>query len=367
MHKAKKLTSIAIAALTIALGGCSSLSNLTPEKVPENASRTYTLSMSAYINDGDLIQDSIEPFIVIDEKIIPMRETSDMKYDRIYEYDYVMPKGRTEAKYYFLLKYKVSNNIEGVSKEREMKSRTVYTLKPISRYVVNLQNERGPVGTVVPVLGRGFDRLDKIYVGDVQADTEYVSRNTLNFTVPPLAAGKTYDVALVGTNSEIWVGAFRVDVANMNVSPASIELKSGDITNIIFNIGFTAPKGGYPIDVKTNIPSSVIMDEVVVPEGESSTSVMLKAAAPGKGFLYINGLGFNEKQIPIEVLESDSQEDVMNELAPAIEAADKNAAAASNKEDKEQSDKKSADATKDTPSNNPVKATKTADTKVESK
>lgn len=270
--------------------------------IARRASRIYTLSMSAYINDGSLVKDSIEPFIVIDEQVIPMKEVKDMKYDRIYEYDYVMPKGRKDAKYYFMLKYKVDNTVKGVSEERVIKSRTVYELKPVSRYVVNIQNERGPVGSEVPVLGRGFDKLDKITIGGVDADTEYLSRSTLNFTVPPLEAGKNYDVNLVGTKGDLWIGQFRVDPAEMQVSPASITMKSSDVTNLIFNIGFAAPKGGYPIDVKTNIPSSIIMDEVVVPEGQTSTSVSLKAAAAGKGALYINGVGFNEKVVPVEVI-----------------------------------------------------------------
>ena len=122
------------------------------------------------------------------------------------------------------------------------------------------------------------------------------------FTVPPLEAGENYDVNLVGTKGDLWIGQFRVDPAEMQVSPASITMKSSDVTNLIFNIGFAAPKGGYPIDVKTNIPSSIIMDEVVVPEGQTSTSVSLKAAAAGKGALYINGVGFNEKVVPVEVI-----------------------------------------------------------------
>ena len=292
MNKAKKISALFLALAAAVLGGCSSLTNLSPESVPENASRIYTLSMSAYINDGSVIKDSIEPFIVIDEQVIPMKEVKDMKYDRIYEYDYVMPKGRKDAKYYFMLKYKVDTTVQGVREDRVIKSRTVYELKPVSRYVVNIQNERGPVGSEVPVLGRGFDKLDKITIGGVEADTEYLSRSTINFTVPP---------NLVGSKGDLWIGQFRVDPADMQVSPSSISVKSSDVTNLIFNIGFAAPKGGYPIDVKTNIPSSIVMDEVVVPEGQTSTSVSLKAAAPGKGALYINGVGFNEKVIPVEI------------------------------------------------------------------
>ena len=241
-----------------------------------------------------------------------------MKHDRLYEYDYTLPKGRKSAKYYFLLKYQVSNNIDGVNKNREMKSPTVYTLEPASRYIVNMQNERGPVGSSIAVLGRGFDKQDIIRVGGVDADTEYLSRSTLSFVVPPLKSGKTYDVELVGEKGEMWIGAFRVDTAKMGVSPSEINMNGGDLTTMIFNIGFSAPKGGYPIDVKTNIPSSVIMDEVVVPEGQSSVSVTLKAAAAGRGALYINGLGFEEKVVPVSIGQSETVEPVSKDTAKAI-------------------------------------------------
>ena len=318
MNKAKNIISFCASIAVLLLTGCSGLTNLTPERVPENSSRVYTLTMSAYINDGAVIKDTIKPYIVIDEQVIPMKEVKDMKHDRLYEYDYTLPKGRKSAKYYFQLKYQVSNKIDGVNKNREMKSPTVYTLEPASRYIVNMQNERGPVGSSIAVLGRGFDKQDVIRVGGVDADTEYLSRSTLSFVVPPLKSGKTYDVELVGEKGEMWIGAFRVDTAKMGVSPSEINMNGGDLTTMIFNIGFSAPKGGYPIDVKTNIPSSVIMDEVVVPEGQSSVSVTLKAAAAGRGALYINGLGFEEKVVPVSIGQSETVEPVSKDTAKAI-------------------------------------------------
>ena len=318
MNKAKNIISFCASIAVLFFTGCSGLTNLTPERVPENSSRVYTLTMSAYINDGAVIKDTIKPYIVIDEQVIPMKEVKDMKHDRLYEYDYTLPKGRKSAKYYFLLRYQVSNNIDGVNKNREMKSPTVYTLEPASRYIVNMQNERGPVGSSIAVLGRGFAKQDIIRVGGVGADTEHLSRSTLSFIVPPLKSGRTYDVELVGEKGEMWIGAFRVDTAKMGVSPSEINMNGGDLVTMIFNIGFSAPKGGYPIDVKTNIPSSIIMDEVVVPEGQSSVSVTLKAAAAGNGALYINGLGFEEKVVPVSIGQSETAEPVSKDTAKAI-------------------------------------------------
>ena len=215
---AKKL-SLVFSAAALLLSGCAGLTNLTPERMPENSSGLYTLSMSAHINDGSIVPGSIEPFIVIDEKTIPMKTVKNLEDERIYEYDYRLPKGRKGAKYYFTLKYKVKNTVESEEQERTLTSPTVYTLEPVRRYVVTIQSERGPVGTVVPVLGRGFDKLDKIVIGGVPADTEYVSRATINFTVPPLKSGEDYEVKLVGSEGDMWIGQFRVDAAEMQVSP----------------------------------------------------------------------------------------------------------------------------------------------------
>lgn len=329
---AKKISVIIASLSLLIMSGCAGLTNLTPEKVPENASRLYTLSMSAHINDGTIVPDSIEPFVVIDEQIMPMKRVENMGNERIYEYDYKLPLGRRDAKYYFMLKYKVKNTVQSGERERTMTSPTVYKLEPVRRYVVTIQSERGPVGTVVPVLGRGFDKLDKIIIGETEADTEYLSRSTINFVVPPLKAGKAYDVKLVGTDNEMWIGQFRVDSADMAVSPQAVDINSGDVINMIFGIGFKAPKGGYPIDVQTNIPSSVIMEEVVVPEGANSVSVSLKGGAEGEGFLYVNGVGFKERVIPVKVKSGATKDELLADVGDAVNEI--NATDTSEKSDK---------------------------------
>ena len=129
---AKKL-SFVFSAAALLLSGCAGLTNLTPEKIPENSSGLYTLSMSAHINDGSIVPGSIEPFIVIDENTIPMKTVKNLDNERIYEYDYRLPKGRRDAKYYFTLKYKVRNTVEDGEQERTLTSPTVYKLEPVRR------------------------------------------------------------------------------------------------------------------------------------------------------------------------------------------------------------------------------------------
>ncbi len=297
MKDAKKLISLFVGLLAVTFGGCSSLENTTPESMPESPSRTYTLSMKATVNDGDVDEASLKPFIVIDGAMQPMKAVG----KGVYQYDYVLPRGRDGAKYYFQLDYDVIKNASGIPAARSLKSPEVYEFKTQAKFVVNMESSRGNVGSRITLLGKGFDVEDKVLLGGVEAKTDFVSSTTLNFTVPSLESGKTYPIELASADGKIKIGDFRVDDATLGVSPRYIELTSGSTTDITFNIGFKAPAEGYVIDIKTNVPSSLIMDDVVVPAGKRSVTVPLKAGAKGNGFIYINAFGFKEVVIPFIV------------------------------------------------------------------
>ncbi len=297
MKDAKKLISLFAGLLAIIFSGCSSIENATPEFIPESPSRTYTLSMKVNLNDGDVDKASFKPSVVIDGQIQPMKTAG----NDFYQYDYVLPRGRNSAKYYFQLDYDVIKNASGLPATRTLKSPEVYEFKTQSKFVVNMESSRGNVGSKITLLGKGFDVDDKVLVGGVEAKTDFVSESTLNFTVPALESGKTYGVELASGDGKIKIGDFRVDDATLMVSPRYIELNSGDSVNLTLNIGFKAPAEGFVIDVKTNVPSSLIMDDVVVPAGKRGIIVPVKAGAKGNGFIYINAFGFKEVAVPFIV------------------------------------------------------------------
>ncbi len=300
MNIVKILKFLGTALAGVGLVGCSSITNLSPEKFPQNPSGIYTLSMRTHINDGGIVKGSVKPYVVIDEQTLPMREISSRPSDRMFEFDYSMPKGRKDAKYYFVVEYKSDTGAGGIV-TRSFQSDNVYTLKVADRYIMNMQFDRGHIGAVVPVVGRGFNSQDKIKFGSVYATVESVTRDTINFVVPPLPAEKTYDVELVSASGKTWIGAFRIDRSVLEVSPSQIEINTGDVVNVIFNIGFKAGERGYAIDVKTNIPSSVMMGEVFVKPGQDSVVVPLKGVADAKGKLFIQARGFDEAVVPISI------------------------------------------------------------------
>ena len=291
----------------LALVGCSdmTLSNLTPQRVPQNPSGIYTITMKPSLRDATIIQDSIMPYIVIDGTKHPMKKSS--MGANIFEYEYTMPAGHADAKYYFVIDYLA--DVKGTPRERSETSE-LYTLKLINRYVVTMVTERGPVGSKVAVVGRGFSKYDKVTIGGIEADTTVESSNALSFIVPALPAGRSYQAYLRSGNGNMPIGQFLIDAGNIRVMPKELTLTSGERSVLIFSIDNPAPKDGLLIDVTTDIPESVIMPEVIIPGGARSVSIPLEGGLAGNGTLYATASGFGETHVPISVIGEETSEEL---------------------------------------------------------
>lgn len=301
--KAKLIRTLTLLMLTFAITGCveMTLSNLTPKRSPQNPSGIYTLTMKPEIRDANAIKESFKAYVVIDGEKHPMTKSS--LGSSVYEYEYTIPSGRSESKYYFVMDYLV--NVKGTTRERTETSE-LYTLELVNRYVVTMLSHRGPVGATVPVVGRGFSKYDKISIGDQLADTQFNSENSLTFTIPALPAGRAYRVSLQSGQSALYIGDFLIDASQIRVTPSSIEVLTGERTMVIFSTDNEAPASGILVDVTTDIPDSVIMPEVVITAGTRSISVPLEGGAPGEGSLYVSATGFKDVQIPVSVLSQDA-------------------------------------------------------------
>lgn len=285
--------------LAALLSGCAtSIQNLTSTRIPENPSNIYTISMTVENRDGAVVRDSFRPKIVIDGESYPM-EPSDMD-PMTFNFDYQMPRGRSQAAYYFIVEYDVQRT--GVPRTRTMVS-DLYNLQLINRYIVRLQSDRAPIGQRVSLLGRGFFESDQVLIGGLEAQTRFRSGNELEFVVPPLQANRSYPVEVRSGRGILPVGMFRIDESTLEVNRDAVQLGVGDSDIMVFQIDFEAPVGGVLVDVTTNIPRSIIMPEVIIREGETQTSVRIEGARPGRGFLYANVPGTRELLIPIEVVE----------------------------------------------------------------
>ena len=301
-----KCTRYFLSLLGLLLSGCgTATTNLVPETVPQNASGIYTFSFSSRVYQPNVVPESRRAHLVGDVQAYPMQP--DKSNPNIYRFDYQMPPNANRAKYYYTLSYNyaLDNNLEN----RAKKYSDIYDLKLVNQYVLQLDSDRGSAGTRIGILGRNFSPGDTVYFGRDSVPTKFISSNSLSFQVPPvpLSNGKeSYEIAIKTVQGKyVSAGRFYVDNAKISVFPEKgsiLRVTSDRPRSAIFEISFPAPSGGLFVDVTTDIPNSVIMDEVIIPEGQRSTVVEIQAGSPGEGSLFVEADGFDLTEVPISVL-----------------------------------------------------------------
>jgi hypothetical protein len=262
------------------------ITNLTPPALPDNASEIYTFTLRVSPRTNVINRPSIAPHIVVDGQNYEMKPSS---LPDIWVFDYQVPPGRTELAYYYLVDYTVNGNngVENGQSFTELQHAEI-----VRRYVAMLDSNRGPIGARVGVLGRGFTAQDQVaFNGQPVGRTTFESPNSLSFLVPELSPG-VYQVSVTNPEGNSPVGTFRVDSTGaITATPSSLQLVAGQQQSLTFNLPSPAPSGGLLIDVATDIPASVIMPEVTVPEGQSSVTVPVTGGQPGSGSLVLRGAG----------------------------------------------------------------------------
>jgi len=299
--KAKRILLLILLITAVsAITGCSiKIDNMTPAQVPANPSGIYTLSARPFITNDVLDPSSVSMYIVIDGKKHPMRPSA-LGGD-YFDYEYSLPQGQQDARYYYEMQYRMRNIGDKPSRIKIVKS-APQALSLINRYSITLDVERAPVGTSIAMLGRGFRSADKIYLGGTAAHTRYISANVLEFTVPGVPAGNSYPVEVRGSSDVQAAGVLRVDPGNpLSVLPSNLELIKEQRQALVFALETPAPTGGLEIFVTTDIPDSIIMPEVFIPEGARTVNIPVIGAEPAQGTLFVKGRGLPELQVPVTV------------------------------------------------------------------
>lgn len=284
-------------ACLVFLAGCETvtLTNLTPASMPENPSQIYTFSLRVTSRSNTV--SGISPRIIVDGQNYAMKPSP--LGQGLYDFEYQLPAGRDQIAYYFLVNY----NVEGNNLVTPVETYTaVEKVQVVRRYVLSLEVSRGPVGARISVLGRGFTPQDTIAFNGTPVRTQYESPTSVSFYVPALEANRNYRVSLASIAGDSPVGTFRIDPSSIVVTPAALSLRSGDRALITFTLPNPAPAGGTLIDVQTDVPDSVIMPEVIVPQGQTFVSVTVEGGRPGNGALFLKGYGSGEVTVPVNVV-----------------------------------------------------------------
>lgn len=292
------LRAMCCTAALLFLAGCDlKLTDLTPQVLPENPSRIYTFALRVTPKNVKVVQSSITAKLVVDGQVLDMKPGA--LGGRVFEYEFQLPAGRDELAYYYLIDYAVENDA-GIVRRQDFTE--IKRVRVVGRYVLSLEANRGPVGARVSVVGRGYTPNDVVKFDDQPVRTIVESANSLSFYVPAVETGRNYRVTLEGTAGTSPIGVFRVDAGMLDVSPSALQLTSGGVQSLTFSLPAPASVGGQLLDVTTDVPDSVIMPEVIVPEGMTSVTVDVRGGSPGTGSLFVPGYGqAGEIVIPVTV------------------------------------------------------------------
>ena len=279
------------------LSGCDTvtLTDLTSRSMAENPSQIYTFNLRVASRTNTV--SGITPNIIIDGKTFPMKKSP--LAEGLYEFEYQLPAGRDRIAYYYLVNFNVEGN--NMITPRETYTQ-VETIQIVRRYVLSLEVNRGPVGSRISVVGRGFTPQDTIHFNGAPARTTLDSPNALSFFVPALEPNRNYQLTLNSPTGNSPVGSFRIDASSITVAPAALTLRTGDRTTLTFTLPNAAPPGGTLLDIATDVPDSVIMPEVIVPQGQTYVSVTVEGGRPGTGSLFLKGFGSGEVTVPVNVI-----------------------------------------------------------------
>lgn len=282
LHASRIFPTLVGTFLLFALAGCNlTITNLTPDTVPQNPSQTYTVTASFRPTGTQIDPATIAPRIVIDGSSYQMTKNS--VGSDIWEFDYQLPAGRTTASYYFICEYNRFNHTDDIPKEEYSE---LQTMNIVGRYVIRPEATRAPVGSRVSILGAGFTTMDVVYFDGTPTRTVFESPSSLSFFVPLVEPGRNYQINIRGSGANLDVGSFRVDAISFQVSPSALVLRSGEQQALTFSIPQNAPAGGMLINVTTDIPDSVVMPEVIVPANLNSVTVPVQGGKPGNGSIF---------------------------------------------------------------------------------
>jgi hypothetical protein len=286
----------------IVLSGCSTaFQDFTPERIPQNPSGIYTFSFTADLPTSNRIEGSERAQIVINGETHEMVQSPGD--DLTFSYDYKMPPGITEARYYYIVSwdYQSAGEVKTATRYSTVETGKVYQARLINRYPIQLVNDRGPAGASIPIVGNGFTSQDVVVIGGTEALTTVHSPNSLEFVVPSLPAGRTYEVLLRTGSGDLDAGRFKIDEAALSVQPRELYLLSGQTDFLIIETENRAPLGGLLIDARTDIPDSLIMPEIIMPEGDRSVNVNITGGEPGSGILVLTVPGYAPIEVPVTV------------------------------------------------------------------
>ena len=298
--KAKRILVSATIVSLLCLTGCSvRIVNLTPPQFPPSPIGSHTLTAQVDIKQQRVIPDSLKIFVVIDGErhLMSPKPLSD---DHVFEYDYQPPSKKLMVRFYYVLNYMVTRKNKSPVLKQIISD--LYQAQLPDPVTLRLDKERAAVDTQVTLHGEHFTDRDRVLVDGTACETTFISSKKLQFLVPEIKPSFGYTVEVFTSGRMLEAGTLRVDAANpLKVLPKKLDLKIGQPKALAFMLNYPAPYGGLYIDVTTDIPDSITMPEILIPERARTVSVTIKGEQISNGHLFIKAGKLPEIVVPVTV------------------------------------------------------------------
>ena len=297
--KAKRIFLSSYLFLAFYLTGCSvKIVNTTPDIALASPTGSYTLSAHAQVKKKTVVPSSLEAFVVIDGEQRAM--TANTAAPNLFKYDFQAPPQEELTRFYYVLKF-VTQQKDGTAASTQIIS-DLYQVQLPSQITLTIDKTRAAVGTRVSINGQGFTAQDIVFIDHTPAETVFTSPTQLQFVVPQLKPDFGYSIEVRSTARAQSAGYLRIDPASpLRVLPNQLRLKPGQSQALAFALDYPAPYGGLYINVTTDIPDSIIMPEVLIPEGARTVSATIEGDKVGQGHLFINASTLPELVIPLTI------------------------------------------------------------------
>jgi hypothetical protein len=297
--KAKRIFLSSFLVLAFYLSGCSvKIVNTTPDIAHASPTGNYTLSAHAQVNKKTVVTSSLEAFVVIDGEQRAMTATTSAP--NLFKYDYPAPPQEELTRFYYVLKF-VTQKEDGTAVPAQIIS-DLYQVQLPNQITLTVEKTRAAVGTRVSINGQGFTGQDIVFIDHTPAETIFSSPTKLQFVVPQLKPNFGYSIEVRSTTRAQTAGYLRIDPASpLSVLPNQLSLRTGQSQALAFALDYPAPYGGLYINITTDIPDSIIMPEVLIPEGARTVSATIEGDKVDQGHLFINASTLPELVIPLTI------------------------------------------------------------------
>ena len=274
------------------------IANRTPPEFSPSPTGTYTLKAEVTVSQRSVVQNSLEAFVVIDGEQHPMSQKLTDGY--IFEYDYRPPSKKLLVNFYYILNYFVTKKSEAPVLEQIISD--LYQARLPNSMSLQMDKDRAAVDTEVSIYGEQFTREDRILIDGTPCETIFISSGELKFIVPEIKPSFGYVVEVFTPKGMLNAGTLRVDDAHpLKILPKELALKAGQPQALVFMLNDPAPYGGLYVTATTDIPDSIYMPKILIPERTRTVSVIIEGKHIGNGNLFFKAGDLPEIVVPVTI------------------------------------------------------------------